>query len=249
MWSEWLDGMSDFPPGPLEELPYPGRNIWGTSEPMGVFLHLRFDGPTMMRRSTLGRQYPASQWKHFQNNIYTKISARLAELNVHYTGQQVRRIRKDQQMVQHHSGNDSPHLSGTLAQSGNTNNTGSILRALVEKFRELKVSNVSKAAFSFIIHLYTTYKITNERNSPRRKLITTQVRVQIMTGQNRYIISGPESSQRGEWSQNCFWTDSFINKSYIQSGTNFLWCSINDSRHGLCLRLSLRDMSATGKVN
>lgn len=62
-----------------------------------------------------------------RNNIYTKISARLAELNVHYTGKQAWWIRKKQQLVQHHPGNDSPHLFGTSAQDGNTNNIGSIL--------------------------------------------------------------------------------------------------------------------------
>lgn len=82
----------------------------------------------MISRYTLGKQYPAA------NNIYTKISARLAELKGHYTHKRAQRIRENQQMVQHHPANDLPHLSRTLAQGGNTNNIGSILTVLVETF-------------------------------------------------------------------------------------------------------------------
>lgn len=49
--------------------------------------------------------------------------------------------------------------------------------------------------FQSIINLYTTYKITNERNSPRNKLITKQERVQIY---NMIDVLHPVQKHRNE---------------------------------------------------
>lgn len=109
-----------------------------------------------------------------QNNIYTQMSARLAELKVHYTVKQARRVRKNQQMVQHHPGNDWPHLSTTSARGGNTNNTGSILTVLAEKFWELRAQCFQSG---FVINPQPV-RLQMKENSPRNKLISEQARVQ-----------------------------------------------------------------------
>lgn len=179
------------------------------------------------------------------------MSARLAELNAHYTGKDVQRSRKNLQLVQHHHGNDSPHVSGTSAQDGNTNNTGSILKVLVEKFWELKVPKSSKATFcqSFIIKQYSSYEITNESNSPRNKLIRDKASLNnCITWQINQIRSKNVSMRRLVPKLFVKW---FIYQQELHLVMYKFPLMLNKwfQTWPLSLPLSLWDMSATGKVN